>query len=256
VVSTAITSPIGVGAVFPPFAINATSPANLTIYILSKGSNTPGFQPFRDIDPTTLTVNGVALPDPTTWTNAGDLDGDGIPDASFVFSPRSLLNLTNGSVTFTVAGRTLPTSPFPNLRYDGTANVTVNGGGGGGGSGGLPSSRTTAFSNLGAGAVANLPFGERLVPTNAQLSKLKYKPIPIAVAHKQFLPTNGFSYRNYLFFHPSQKSKNALGGNAVGPNRQDHGHGVFTLGRRVFSRSRFPNGTFKGHIKPKGNTIP
>jgi FG-GAP repeat len=257
VVSTAITSPIGVAKPLPPFAINATSPADLTIYILSKGSNTPGFDPFRDIDPTTLTVNGVAVPDPTTFKQETDLDGDGIPDASFVFSPRSLLNLPNGVVTFTVAGRTLSTSIFPNRRYTGVANVSVSGGssGGGGGGGGLPSDRTTAFANLGAGNMSNLPFGERLVPTNAILSTFHYKPLRPFIAHRQFLPTNGFSFRNHAFFHPSSKNVlppniNGLYGDKLGgvnPNVKAH--------RPTHIRA-FPKGTFTGHIKIQGPHIP
>ena len=126
------------------------------------------------------------------------------------------MNLPNGSVTFTVAARTLPTSPFPSRRYTGTAQVTVNGGGSGGGnSGGLPSSRANAFGNLGADNASNLPYGERLVPTNAILRRLKYKPIPVSVAHQQFLPTNGFSLRNYLFYHPSKAAKAGSGGGFV-----------------------------------------
>ena len=254
VVSTAITSPIGVGKALPPYSINATAPADLQIFVLSAGSNTADFEPFRDIDPTTLTVNGLAVPDPTTWRQETDQDGDGIPDASFVFSPRSLLNLPNGNVTFTVAGRTLSTSPFPNRRYTGTTSVTVTGGGGGGGgSGGLPSDRTVAFSSFGADNQSNLPNGERLVPSNAVLRRLHYKPIPIAVAHRQFYATNGFGYRNHHFYFPNS-------GKTVGyptnPNRQNSGHGTYTLGRRVLSRGKFPVGTFKGHIKIKGPTIP
>ena len=261
VVSTAITSPIGVAKPLPPFAINATSPADLQIFILSSGSNTPGFSPFRDIDPTTLTVNGVALPDPTTFKQEADLDGDGIPDASFVFSPRSLLNLPNGVVTVTVSGRTLPTSIFPNRRYTGSALVSVSGGssGGGGGSGGLPSDRNAAFGNLGANNQSNLPFGERLVPTDAILSKLNYKPIPPFLAHRQFLPTNGFGYRNHYFFHPRQSQKTPPDATILyGLDRGDAHFisGAHQVRPKNHVHEMFPNGTFKGHIKIKGPTIP
>lgn len=254
VVSTAITSPIGVAKPLAPFAINATSPANLQIFILSAGSNTPGFSPFRDIDPTTLTVNGVGLPDPTSFTQETDLDGDGIPDASFNFSPRSLLNLPNGVVTFTVSGRTLSTSVFPNRRYTGVANVSVSGGsGGGGGNGGLPSDRSAAFANLGANNTANLPFGERLVPSDAILQRLSYKPIRPFLAHRQFLPTNGFGYRNHEFFHPTPGGKT--------PPNKSLLFGLTSRNDRLpLSRSQtrqgFPNGTFRGRIKHKGPTIP
>ncbi|MDB5350056.1 MAG: repeat protein [Planctomycetota bacterium] len=253
VVSTAITSPIGVGKALGPFAINATTPADLTIFILSAGSNTPGFSPSTDIDPTTITVNGIPLPDPTTFTAVADQDGDGIPDASFVFSPRSLLNLPNGTVTFTVNARTNSTSPLGLRRYTGNVPVTVTGGGGGGGGGGLPSTRATAFSNLGADNTSALPFGERLVPSNVILNRLRYKPLPPAVAHQQFLPTGGYAFRFHQFYHPT---KNHFGGSATGPNRTQSGHGTYTLGRNVFTRGKFPNGVFKGKINHRGPTIP
>ena len=257
VVSTAITSPIGVAKPLAPFAINATSPADLQVFILSAGSNTPGFSPFRDIDPTTLTVNGVGLPDPTTFKQEVDLDGDGIPDASFVFSPRALLSLPNGVVTFTVSGRTLSTSIFPNRRYTGVASVSVSGGsnGGGGGNGGLPTDRSTAFANLGANNQSNLPFGERFVPTNAIFQRLHYKPIRPYFAHRQFLPTDGFGYRNHVAFHPTQAVK-------VPPNNTIlYGSKAHIL-RYPLSQSvsktheMFKNGTFRRHIKIKGPTIP
>ena len=255
VVSTAVTSPIGVGTPLPPYAINATTPADLTVYILSGGSNTPGFTPFRDIDPTTLALNGVAVASPN-FTQTADLDGDGIPDASFTFTPRASLNLANGSQTFTVTARTSTTGNFPNLRYIGTAIVTVSGGGtnNGGNGGGLPSNRTSVFSNLGANSIPNLPFGERLVPSNSILGKLHYKPLPVAIVHRQFLPTNGFGYRTLQFYHPTKNS--SFGANVLNPNNGYSGHGTYTLSRKVFSHKHFPNGTFRGRIKLKGATIP
>ena len=247
VVSTAITSNIGVESPLPPFSINATAPADLQIFILSGGSNTPGFTPFRDIDPNTLTVNGVGLPDPTTFQQEGDLDGDGIPDASFIFSPRTLLNLANGTVTFTVAARTGPASPTPNRRYTGTTPVAVTGGsnGGGGGSGGLPSSRTGAFSLLGANNQANLPFGERLVPSNLLLRRLRYqnRALAIQVAHAQFLPKTAFRFRNNYFFNPTDNNK--LGANSLQKHHDNEGgNGGFTLSRKILTRSKYPVGTF------------
>ena len=255
VVSTAITSPIGVGGFNPPYSINATSPADLQIFILSAGSNTPGFAPFADINPATIAVNGVPLPDPSTFTKEPDLDGDGIPDASFVFSPRSLLALANGTVVFTVSARTSTTGAFPNRRYTGTVNVTVTGGGGGGG-GGLPSSRTVAFGNLGGDNSSAMPYGERLVPTNNILRRLRYKAIPPFVAHRQFLPTNGFGFRFNNYFHPQKTHKNGVTAYPTGKQHQQGGSGVYTLGRRVLSRGKFPNGIHIGKIKHKGPTIP
>ena len=251
-ISTAITSNIGVGDFAAPFSINATTPDALQIFILSGGSNTPGFAPFTDINPTTITVNGVGLPDPTTYTDEGDLDGDGIDDASFIFSPRSLLGLSGGVVTFTVAAQTTDLGNFPNRRYTGTASVTVTGPGGGG-SGGLPTTRNAAFSAFGGGNTPALPYGERLVPSNTILRRLRYKPLRPFVAHRQFLPTNGFAFRNNNYFHPNKHSE--INAYPTAKIRQSGGHGVYTLPRRVFSRGKFPNGLFVGKIKHKGPTI-
>ena len=62
--------------------------------------------PVTDIDPTTVKVNGVAFPDATI---AQDTDTanylNGIPDAIITISPRSALNLPNGSQTITITGQ-------------------------------------------------------------------------------------------------------------------------------------------------------
>ncbi len=251
VVSTAITSPIGVGQPLPPFQINATTPDALKVYVLSGGSNTPGFNPFRDIDPTTITLNGIPLPDPTTWTQDIDEDGDGIPDAYFTFSPRSLLGLANGTTTFTVAARTLATSPTPGRRYTGTATVTVVGSSTGGGSGGVPATRSAPFFGFPGVGNATLPNGERLVPQESTLVKLKYKPLSPFAAHKQFLPVKAFAVRTHNFFHPKHIVQ--VGDRA---NSKDGTGKTYTLGKNVFQREKFPNGTFTGKINHKGPTVP
>ena len=144
-------------------------------------------------------------------------------------------------------------SSLGSRRYTGTAQVTVTGSPNGGGGGGLPSSRTTPFSNLGGNNTPALPFGERLVPANVTLSKLRYKPLPVAVVHRQYLPTNGFGFRFHNFYHPT---KNTFEGSRVAIQRGNNGFGVNALPRKVFTRGRFPNGTFKGRINHHGPTIP
>jgi hypothetical protein len=237
IVSSAITSPIGVGEVSPPFVVNPTTPDDLTIFILSAGSNTPGFTPPRDINPDTIVVQGVALPDPSTFTNEGDLDGDGIDDASFIFSPRSLLGLTTATTTLSVTARTLQTSPFPNRRYNSSAAIRVSGGGGGGGG--------TPFVPLGFGAafenrnLAAPRFGERLVPAANVIGRAKWAPLPVRFAYRQFRPRGAFGARLRNFFHN-------------GP--QDKGR-TRTLEPEVFTRGRFRPGVFIGRINHKGPVI-
>ncbi len=248
-VSTGITSPIGVGTPFAPFNINATSPPALRIYILSAGSNTADFEPFRDIDPTTIKVNGIALPDPTTWTEDIDEDGDGIRDAYFDFNPRSLLNLSTGTTNITVTARTLANSPYANRTYTGTTAVTVSGGnsggGGGGGGGGLASNRGISFSGLGASAQPDLPFGEQLVPSAALFNTLNYTPVPKSVAHKEYLPNSGFGIRTLAFTNPKKyKNPTLRSGSKYGTDN------TFTLPTKVASRGLSP-GThaYKGKTK-------
>ncbi len=62
-----ITTQIGVGTPFAPFSINATTPADLQIYVfgVAATATTPAFMPVTDIDPTTVIVNGVAFPNAT-----------------------------------------------------------------------------------------------------------------------------------------------------------------------------------------------
>jgi hypothetical protein len=129
-VSTAITSDIGVEKANPPFVVNPTTPPGLQIFIESRNRNDPNFVPFRDIDPNTIEVNGVPLPDPTTFKDVPSVDGDNVDDAVFTFSPRSLLGLTAATTTLTVTARTSASSPLAGRRYTGTATIQVTGGGG------------------------------------------------------------------------------------------------------------------------------
>lgn len=232
-VSTTITSNISVGTtVTPPFVVNATTPADLQICILSGGSNVPDFLPARDIDPTTIKVNGVALPDPSTFTEVPDIDGDGIPDACFIFTPRSLLNLKTTTTTLVVTARTISTSPLGGGRsYEGSAAIQVTGGGEGGG--GLPVTSAAPGSFFFNFVPTPPPFSGKL-PRPFVLSKLRYKPLPIRVAYRQFVPARPFAQRLYDFDHSTDQHN--------GTGYKHEGSKTITLGYRVFNRGRYKPG--------------
>ena len=252
-VSNAITSDIGVERPNPPFSVNATTPDPIVLYIESRNENVPTFIPPTDIDPTTIRVNGVLLPDPTTFQSVPSVDGDAIPDAKFTFSPRSLLNLTAATTTLTITARTLATSPLANRNYSGVATITVTGGGGGGGGGGQASAVRGTFFGVTQGGSVPPPFGEAFIPTTARLSQLTYKPIPIRAAYRQYQVKPDFAIRNYNLFHPGQAK--ALGAPANG-----HAGRTQTLKHNVFTRGHYRTGQAVHvihHGKRGGtNTIP
>ncbi|HEX3449008.1 MAG TPA: integrin alpha, partial [Isosphaeraceae bacterium] len=132
-----ITTTIGVGTPFAPFAINATTPTTLQIFVFGSTTTTPAFMPVTDIDPTSVVVNGVPFPNATLTPDADAKDHvpGGIVDAIITISPRASLNLPNGNVNITISGKTLATSPLSNFTWRGTASVAVTGGSGGGGGG-------------------------------------------------------------------------------------------------------------------------
>ncbi len=240
-VVTTITSPIGVGGYIAPYVINATTPADLQIYILSSPTNTTGFNPVTDINPSSITVNGVALPDPTTYASAGDVNGDGIPDAVFTFSPRTLLNLPNGTVTFTVSARTSSTGNFPNQLYSGSASVTVVGGTGGGT---LPQALPPAFGGLFQNYNAAAPqYGEALLPSLPVVNQPSWKALPPRLAYRQFMPQSAFGYRLRNWAHPGLLSTRHVGRTIGG------------VPESVFTQSRFPKGVHFGVINHHGPTI-
>jgi len=228
-----ITSPIGINKATQPFTISITA-TSMTVYIESSGSNTPGFQPYNDIDPTTIKVNGVALPDTSTWTNAGDIDGDGIDDASFTM-PLSSLGLTVGSTTIAVTARTLSTSTFPNQSYQGSAPLTVQGGSGGGG--GLPAASFgfgPQFQNLNAAAPI---YGERMLPSIQTQNRALWKPLPVYGVYRQFLSPTNFRARTLNYLHPVTKHTKASG--------------TPTLPASVFTRGKFHTGVHFGPVRHK-----
>ena len=230
-----ITSAIGINKATPPFTISVTA-TSMTIYIESTSSNTPGFQPYNDIDPTTIKVNGVALPDPTTWTNAGDVDGDGIDDGAFTI-PLSSLGLSVGTATITVTAKTLASSNLPNQVYQGSAQVTVQSGGGGGG-GGTPTANFgygPQFQNFNAAAPV---YGERMLPSINTLNRALWKPLPTYGVYRQFLSPSNFRARTANYLHPVT-SKHAKA------------HSTPTLPASVFTRSKFHTGVHFGPILHK-----
>jgi hypothetical protein len=220
-------------SVNPPYVVNATTPADLLICILSRARSDPNFEPARDIDPTTIKVNGIDLPDPSTFVQVPDLDGDGVADACFIFSPRSLLNLTTSTTTLDVTARTIATSPLGGgQQYAGSAAIQVTGGGGGGG-GGLPVSSAAPGSFFFNFVPTPPPFSGKL-PRPFVLSKLRYKPIPLHVAFRQFVPSGPFAQRLYDFDHPRDQT--------LGTGSRHEGHKTITLGGEVFTRGKFKAG--------------
>ncbi len=229
-----IVTTIGVGGPNPPFNINATTPAALPIFVFGSTATTPNFMPVTDINPASVTVNGVTFNNPT-FAQDPDTNNyhNNIPDAIITISPRSALALPNGVDTVTISGTTLASSPFGVEAWTGTATVTVTGGTVGPvvvGVAGVPRGpnlQTVLIPTFGA---------NQFTPSLTALSALNYQPIPTSVALAQFLPPQGFRQRIYTFNHP---------GKTVGPFLTSRGQnkgrasGINTLSSKVFNRSRF-----------------
>lgn len=233
IVSTAIQATIGIDQPFPPFQINATQPADMAIYVFSNATISPPFIPLQDIDPTTVTVNGVSFPDATIVADPIDENGDGLQDAIITITPRSALALRSGTQTITLNARTLPSSPNANRLVAGSAQVTVTGGGSGGG--GLPSNRN-ALLGIGNPNLAVPDFGGRLIPNPAILRRLNWRPrLNQLRAYRQFLPKPYFAGRFRRFYH-GPNDPNVLPRSRF----DDAGYRTTTLGRDVFTRSKYP----------------
>ncbi len=206
--TTQIVTQIGVGTPFAPFSINANTPANLQIYVFGTTTANGTFEPVRDIDPTTVVVNGVAFPTATLTADTNMADWvNGIQDAIITITPRSALNLTAGTTTFTVTGKTLSTSPLAGETWTGSATVSVTGSSSGGGSSSL-------VAGVAGGPVLettfNSPFGpNQYVPTISQLSAYNYAPIPLSVALQQYQPPPGFNER-HLRIQPPREAPQEL----------------------------------------------
>ena len=243
--TTGITTTIGVGTPFAPFSINASTPANLQIYVFGTTSTTPSFTPVTDINPATVVVNGVAFPSATLTPDPNQADWvNGIQDAIITITPRSNLNLAAGTRTITITrpDARLLTAAQRDLdrlgvrhghrlqlrrRLIGPAAVAAGG----------PVLETTF----------NSPFGAtQYMPTISALSAYNYAPIPLSVALQQYLPAPGFNERIYAYNHPGKHLKNYLtirGPAATGLFKTKEPR--FLLNQKVFDRSRFHTNSTK-----------
>jgi len=229
--NTGVTVQIGVNsATGQPNTVNLTQTTPLNIFIFS--STSPAFNAPTDIDPATITINGVAIPaadvtitpDPITETNGTN------PVAILAISPRSVLQpiLTNGTITLTISGRTLATSANAGKTFTGSQTVVVSGA-----TGGVvtPPGQIVATNPLPVGTITP----SRFVPLVA-LSRFNYKAIPLRVAVAQFQPASGFKQRIDQYFFPKKHE------HQFGSKYQNAGHGISTLGRGVFTRGKFKPG--------------
>ena len=221
-----IVTTIGIETPFAPFTLNTTLTTPLSIFVFS----TTTFAPVTDINPAQILINGTIPLGPVTVTSAGDLNGDGTPDALLTFSPRSALTaLPSGSQTLTVTGTTLASSPLGVQIFTGSATVNVISPTPPPGPTPGPQSGSTVVSPVVFGTAVPLD-GEALVPDITSLSRLTYKPLPIGVAYQQFKPTRPFAARLYSFNHPNAFKKYEAG-------YQHNQRRTATLGEAVFHRS-------------------
>ena len=239
--NTGVTVQIGVNsATGQPNTVNLTQTTPLNIYIFS--STSPAFNAQTDIDPATITINGVAIPasdititpDPVTEPNGTN------PVAILSISPRSVLQpiLTNGTTTLTISGRTLATSANAGKTFTGSQTVVVSGA-----TTGVvtPPGQIVATNPLPVGTITPSSFvpqfgPDRYTPTLAALSRFNYKAIPLRVAVAQYQPAPGFKSRFDQYFFPKKFV------HQFGSKYQYSGHGVSTLGRGVFTRGKFKPG--------------
>jgi hypothetical protein len=236
--ANAIPVQIGVETPAAPFVVNALTPPPLPIFVLSNATVNPPFRPVTDINPATIVVNNIPIPNATITADPVDENFDGITDAIVTIPSRAALNLTTATTTLTITGRTLASSPNANRQFSGTATIRVVGAGGGGGV--VPGAGTPLNVNLffPPPNTAVPRFGERLIPQRQVLSKLRWKPLPVRRAYRQFLPTDGFTRRFVNFFHPVDVDN-------PGGRDDESASGVTTLGRNVFTRGKFKAGQIR-----------
>jgi hypothetical protein len=228
---------IGVGSPFAPFIIPLSSPT-IQVWVFSTTAVTPPFDPFADIDTSTITVNGTAIPAAdVTITQTTDLNGDGIPEAILSF-PTKDITLTTGTQTFTITGKTLSTAPNANETWGGSATITVTGPTTG-------SSLPPTLPGPPSSQVFVPPLGGAFAPTVQALSHLTYRPLPVRVAYQQYLPNRAYLTRELLYFDPK-----AVPGRNRTQSSEFGAHGVFTLNRKVFDRSRFHAGKAYRFVHP------
>lgn len=228
-----------------PFLVNPTTPDAMRIIVTSATApDGSTFNPATDIDPTTITVNGVLFANATVAADPADATR-----AIITISPRSSLNLPTGESTFTVSGRTLDSAPASDQPWIATTRVTT---------GGTPPPGPPTPGGVSAprqpGAMTSpvyaSHFGGAFAPSVAEMSRFNYAPIPLRVALEQYLPPAGF--RRRIMAHHGIKVPSRV------PNMSRHdlkGSGVQTLGRKVFTRGQFHPGKEKQWVHP-GRVVP
>jgi len=250
--SNVIVTDIGVDALPTapqPYRISATTPSTVNIFVLSvPATGTPSgqaFAPLTQIVASSVVVNGVSFPNATiSATSPADINNDGIPDALVQISPRSALNLQNGSGTLTIAGLT-----NTNQRWQGSASIVVVGG----------SSPTPGVAPVAPGIRNNNDYkqkynapvnGEAGVPNASALSRLYWKPLRYQLAYQQYLPNKYFQMRQ---------------GIALGTANPENVQAVISARRNMYQanpvwnhKSVFTRGvTYPGiKVKPSLKTIP
>ncbi len=231
-----ITVTIGIDQPFPPFVnINPTTPATMLIFVFSDATLTPPFDPTTQLNPATVVVNGVAFPN-ATIASAGDLNGDGIPDAVITIQPRSALGLTAATTSITLTARTFTTGPNANRAVSGTAAITVTPPAPPSGLGLFP---TTLFG-LPLFNQAVPPWGSRMVPTlNVVYGNFNWKQLPVNRAYKQFEPRPANLERVLNYYQPTKQER------PIGSSLKEYqSYHTSTLSQYVFTRSNFPVGLF------------
>ena len=241
---------IGVNGTSPPYSVDPTSTANITITVFSTAATPtqPAFAPFTEINQSSIIINGVAFPTVTNFTSVPDINGDGIPEASFQVSP-ALLNLTGSTANILVTGVTTSGRTFVgDALVFLSGNVVPPNNGGGTVTGVIG---TNAFAQLNPRSFSGLYNGELVPPVQTLEHLNSYKPLPVTVAYEQFLAAPGFRAREQLFAKKG-KVNTKLHQAPAGTTVNDKYYGVSTLPHKVFVRGKFKKGetiTFKHKVK-------
>lgn len=231
---------VGVVSGTPPsISTSAPDPLKIYVYSIPAAGALPAFRPITDINPQTITVNGVSFAGAAVTDSGQDINGDGINEACVAITPTSNIGLTAGAVnTITIAGSTRS-----GLSWSGSQDVTVTGGGNNGG-GGVSAGPAVVFTPT---TTFTPPFGpDRWVPQISTLSRLgSYKPIPLRVALQQWNLPAGFNTRVNNFYNPPKQFRE------FGYKGAPHaGHRTTTLGYAVFTRSKYKAGTVTTYTHP------
>jgi hypothetical protein len=252
--SNVIVTDIGVDALPTapqPYRISATTPSTVNIFVLSvPATGTPtgqAFAPLTQIVASSIVVNGVSFPNATvSATSPADINNDGIPDALVQISPRSFLNLQNGSSNLTIAGLT-----NTNARWQGSASIFVVGGSNPNPNPSVNPVAPGIRNNNDYKQPYNAPVnGEAGVPNASALSRLYWKPLRYQVAYQQFVPNKYFQMRQ---------------GIALGTANPKNVQAVISARRNMYQanpvwnhKSVFTRGvTYPGiKVRPSARTVP